>query len=50
MNVTADKQKWSMELKRELRFAREEHKCNYEREMKAYENEIESWRGVHSKF
>ena len=49
VNVAADKKKWNLELKREIRFAKEEHKSNFERDMKAYEEDIEAWREVHSK-
>ena len=49
MNVTADKHKWNLEMKRELKFVKEEQKRNFERDMKAYEEDIEAWREIHSK-
>ena len=49
VNVTADKHKWNLEMKRELKFVKEEQKRNFERDMKAYEEDIEAWREIHSK-
>ena len=40
VNVTADKHKWNLEMKRELKFVKEEQKRNFERDMKAYEEEM----------
>ena len=49
VNVTADKHKWNLEMKRELKFVKEEQKRNFESDMKAYEEDIEAWREIHSK-
>ncbi len=46
--VSADKEKWATELKRELSFAKEEHMANYDKLQAAYTNQIQVWKDMHN--
>lgn len=49
VNASADKKKWSHELKRELEFAKEDHLSNYDQLLAKYETDIETWKETHNK-
>ena len=49
VNVTQDKQKWDLEIKRELQEIKEEFDVNFEEKMKQFETDMDKWKFMHSK-
>ena len=49
VNVNSDKQKWDLEIERELQEAKEDFETNYEKMMNDYVLEMEKWKEVHNK-
>ena len=43
------RQKWDVELQRELQEAKEDFDVNFEKKMKNFQDEMEKWKEMHSK-
>ena len=50
VNVTQDKQKWDLEIKRELQEIKEEFDVSFEEKMKQFETDMDKWKFMHSKY
>ena len=44
-----DRQKWDLELQRELQEAKEDFDVNFEKKMKNFQDDMEKWKEMHSK-
>ena len=49
VNASNDRQKWDLELQRELQEAKEDFEVNFEKKMKNFQDEMEKWKEMHSK-